>query len=106
MSKSWYHLVDFMVHGKRAGDDEKELARQGYLPRAAEGILRQLKVFRLSQGTAPRAVTKVMTNACFRQQNWEDEEMHRVLNTAVVPAGSRVTHGSSDFSATVRLSSL
>lgn len=28
--------VIFTVHGKRAGDDEKELASQGYLPRAAE----------------------------------------------------------------------
>lgn len=68
MSKSWYHLVNFMVHGKRTGDDEKELASQGCLPRAAEWIQRQLKVFSLLQGMAPRAVTEAMTNRC-------DEEM-------------------------------
>lgn len=69
MSKSRYHLVIFMVHGKRAGDEEKELARQGYLPRAAEGFQRQLKVFSLLQGMAPRAVTEAMTNGCFSQQD-------------------------------------
>lgn len=69
MSKSWYHLVVFMVHGKRAGDDEKELANQGYLPGAAESTQRQLKIFSLLQHMAPGAVTEAMTNDCFRQRD-------------------------------------
>jgi len=69
MGKSWYHLVVFMVHVKRAGDDGKELASQGGLPRAAEGIQRQLKAFSLLQAVAPRAVTEAMTNGCSRQQD-------------------------------------
>lgn len=76
-----------MAHGKRVGDDEKELASQGYLPRASEWIQRQLKVFSLLQGMAPGAVTEAMTNDSLRQQDWEEEEMRGLLNAAVVPAG-------------------
>lgn len=72
---------------KRAGDDEKDRASQGYLSRTAKWFQRQLKVFSLLQSTAPGAATGAVTSGCFRQQDWGDEDRPKFLHTAVCPVG-------------------